>query len=1567
MDDSVRQGYGQCVRAFETLCTALAREQEQWSEELVPEVVDDLFGRFNVWAGNIGAGQRGQASLDYRLREASSIKEHIVGTLRSLFESLGDATSIVSGSRLPYDQLSSDSDSSSSSLSTTSGQDHLDLQLSAEHPSAEDCARTELQQLHHSVDTFVSNLYKVSILIRQSQIPHDRTTKAARIDTSFYHRYDHGHVQEKYRGANAALVKRLANANTRRRKYFKYREQHRQRLSRRDATKQPAPVGLPIQQSRVEPDQEVLQREQQSAPSVVQTASVVQPSTMVQSTKASTFHAPDVSAVDLDLNDQQSVTETWTTSGSVSSTKQEKLALPSIPGSALGGREFECPYCYTICCLKSSDDYRRKKEWKRHVLRDLQPYICTFGNCSQADTMFERRRDWFGHELQVHRVEWCCNTPGHQAYAVRSEFRTHLEGHGESYDDGELDSVIDIFKRSAVEAVFSCPICGAYRAQSLGVDKFEAHLGRHLEMASTFALPSSGIVDGSSDSLVTNDAVQNDYVDTETTGSTHSHSIMDHGRKSNVNSSPDDGESVEEVQEVQHSYMRDLHTFLEETRHGAESLNCTIGDLFHGLEWSTSSARKVMCESLSKLRSSSSGGPEAETDNAIVEDSIRTRMLLRFVEYARNVIVDEMLVPESDPGFHTMMRSSLQLLTDRIVYCSMVDPLRQTSLEAQQVQQSLQRLNCKLLGPDAVDEFDQGLTQSDTGAPEFDEDWNFIQEDGGSGLQTSLNPVQGNTGTNNKLGDIRKWFEDLSKILAQIAAQRFSGTAEWIFVYPSYIDLKQGLRRFLLLEGLRHSSIIENLRRCSAICAFYFFRPPADELSIEHVIELLIYQLVDQVHDIPAELVDPVTEKLGGAGTLDLEELLDVLQTTFTFFREIYIVLDGLDQCSKHAARTISRIIQKSIKMDTHARILATSRFDLNLEDAIEKEQFERPSYTRPKLQWHRNTKIEVIPREVIQDDIIKVIKSSQYSQHAEYIASESKGIGIPPSIDDLWNVMLDSIVNALGVVEDQAAASEVLGLVCVSQRSLEAGEIHDYLSYDRSRSSWGKYRYSDEYAMWRRYPSLLQFIGQPGKPNKPDRYIYHLGLIHPSLKDWLRPKVGQSPEDPHEWFVVDPLKAQEEVAIRCVSYLLRYKSPSSYTSKSGWTAYAGTYWHQHVKKLGSLANEGLTANCIELLDQRTPSFSHWTYMTRRDGDIDNSEGGDFGKQNTHPSPLYYAALLGLHQCALKLIENGADVNTRGGKHEYPVIAAVAAGEEELVEVLAPHLNMSDGVSDAPGLNDAALKAVELGRISMLQKLLELGGNFSQKDERGWAIVHRAIEYDRPDCLQILTIFGADLYSRDNAGMTPLHLASSIGAIACVEYLLTINADIEATTDNHSRSPLLVAAARGQNEALALLLEEEAKVDSLDAWGMTALCYASARLNLPMVTSLLEAGASVNPLTDVGTPLHMVVASNKGLEAMFAMDGNELSTREHNLPDQIAIVKRLLEYGADPLIRDEKGRLPEDIVSDPELRELLRRPESVGFTVNEPHVSRRSRVPATPRLRGRGPGGSSKEDIFEPN
>lgn len=91
MDRSISHWHDVCFQNFGDLSDALsASEKSEYHEQMPMSFVIDQSGRFNVWAGNIGAQKRGSTSLDYRLRDASHIKDQVVGQLKFLAQRLED-------------------------------------------------------------------------------------------------------------------------------------------------------------------------------------------------------------------------------------------------------------------------------------------------------------------------------------------------------------------------------------------------------------------------------------------------------------------------------------------------------------------------------------------------------------------------------------------------------------------------------------------------------------------------------------------------------------------------------------------------------------------------------------------------------------------------------------------------------------------------------------------------------------------------------------------------------------------------------------------------------------------------------------------------------------------------------------------------------------------------------------------------------------------------------------------------------------------------------------------------------------------------------------------------------------------------------------------------------------------------------------------------------------------------------------------------------------------------------------------------------------------------------------
>ena len=90
MPDTIVHWHDVCLEHFKKLCATLEENGHIYEQQIPLSLLADEYGRFNVWAGNIGAHQVGRLSLDYRLREASHIKEQVISLLQYLYEIIKD-------------------------------------------------------------------------------------------------------------------------------------------------------------------------------------------------------------------------------------------------------------------------------------------------------------------------------------------------------------------------------------------------------------------------------------------------------------------------------------------------------------------------------------------------------------------------------------------------------------------------------------------------------------------------------------------------------------------------------------------------------------------------------------------------------------------------------------------------------------------------------------------------------------------------------------------------------------------------------------------------------------------------------------------------------------------------------------------------------------------------------------------------------------------------------------------------------------------------------------------------------------------------------------------------------------------------------------------------------------------------------------------------------------------------------------------------------------------------------------------------------------------------------------
>ena len=121
-------------------------------------------------------------------------------------------------------------------------------------------------------------------------------------------------------------------------------------------------------------------------------------------------------------------------------------------------------------------------------MRDLEPYICTFDDCSHPCKTYGMREAWIQHEVEFHQshIIWYCR-PCATELSTRSSFESHMrKSHPDIADQHQLDLFADICQQSSTEIKSRnrCPLCLEDRRNQ---KKLHNHLADHLEQIALFA------------------------------------------------------------------------------------------------------------------------------------------------------------------------------------------------------------------------------------------------------------------------------------------------------------------------------------------------------------------------------------------------------------------------------------------------------------------------------------------------------------------------------------------------------------------------------------------------------------------------------------------------------------------------------------------------------------------------------------------------------------------------------------------------------------------------------------------------------------------------------------------------------------------------------------------------------------------------------------------------------------------------------------------------------------------------------------------------------------------------
>lgn len=174
---------------------------------------------------------------------------------------------------------------------------------------------------------------------------------------------------------------------------------------------------------------------------------------------------------------------------------------------------------------------------------------------------------------------------------------------------------------------------------------------------------------------------------------------------------------------------------------------------------------------------------------------------------------------------------------------------------------------------------------------------------------------------------------------------------------------------------------------------------------------------------------------------------------------------------------------------------------------------------------------------------------------------------------------------------------------------------------------------------------------------------------------------------------------------------------------------------------------------------------------------------------------------------------------------------------------------------------------------------------------------YEAFTRGNPQMADMLLQQGADINCRNCGDHAPLTRSAFLGDVNGIKWLLSRGADANVLSGNAQVTPLMAAVGR---EAALTLLQGGANPNVQDLGGNSAFLAWSSRngwnveYRLPVLSKMLESGADINQVNNLGYSALMIAIGNSG----------------DCVPD---LAQFLLEHGANPKLRAADGKTAETI------------------------------------------------------
>ncbi|KAL7804648.1 hypothetical protein V8C44DRAFT_342887 [Trichoderma aethiopicum] len=424
----------ECEALFDPLQDTLQKTES--SDGLV-QLCSEFQQRFAIWAAHLGVFARKSQCLDTRLRNIPDLQDLVARLLDILRRSLQQCTAgpLIQGEN-----------------------DEITMGIH-ELPSG----APQIQIAHlKTIDDTLTRLNRVGVTIRQSgrgKLDTRAERFAAGLDLSSFAHLCANAVQALYPGAHQSLKDHLTSSMTDRYARMLFLDsRHLNLQARRDRH-----VGLP-------PIQEVPSNEMPpSGPSLQPRMTVKNRAVQKLSRQPLALSQSDFSSVSLQQirSPLRPPDEASTKFHKTSSIEVNQGNYPRIPATTDGSTIITCQLCSEPLSKKTLSE----SDWRRHIDRDLKPYICLSEACPDAhpayatfDEWYKHMKfhDWRWHQRTYLTSSWVCTIceSGSGTYTSPQALYLHLEDlHGRDFTHAQLQAISRQSKTEQPRVSDDCLLC----------------------------------------------------------------------------------------------------------------------------------------------------------------------------------------------------------------------------------------------------------------------------------------------------------------------------------------------------------------------------------------------------------------------------------------------------------------------------------------------------------------------------------------------------------------------------------------------------------------------------------------------------------------------------------------------------------------------------------------------------------------------------------------------------------------------------------------------------------------------------------------------------------------------------------------------------------------------------------------------------------------------------------------------------------------------------------------------------------------------------------------------------